>query len=78
MPLPGSCMAHLLDALHHILYGVAGVALPLALPTLPPGALNAVGERPDTCLWDVDDGIVTKDCMRSTTTSPRALSTQAS
>ena len=36
MPLPGPCMAHLLDARHHILYGVAGVALPLALPTLPP------------------------------------------
>ena len=30
MPLPGPCMAHLLDARHHILYGVAGVALPLA------------------------------------------------
>ena len=65
MPLPGPCMAHLLDARHHILYGVAGVALPLALPTLPPGALNAVGERPDTCLWDVDDGIVTKDACES-------------
>ena len=65
MPLPGPCMAHLLDTRHHILYGVAGVALPLALPMLPPSALNAVGERPDTCLWDVDDGIVTKDACEA-------------